>query len=243
MTQVSIIGYGNVGSQLHRAFEAAGIRVSHILRRNLSEGENGIFTDRLEDLPKNQLAIVAIPDDHISELIDRVTDEMPIAYTSGSIQLKDVRKNRKVGVFYPLQTFTKDNEVEFNKVPILIEAAEDSFRGQLMKLGNRISSRVKEMSSEDRKRLHLAAVWVNNFTNHMNTIAKDIMSEYELDYSLLLPLLQETSRKIAVNGPKDSQTGPAKRGDQGVIEEHLRMLDNEKAALYKLITDHIQKNG
>ncbi|HBY69539.1 MAG TPA: DUF2520 domain-containing protein, partial [Flavobacteriaceae bacterium] len=140
------------------------------------------------------------------------------------------------------QTFTKNNLVDFSEIPICIEAEEQTDLKLLKKLGESISKNVTEVSSEDRKTLHLAAVFVNNFVNHMYHISEDILKESNLDFKLLKPLIAETANKIKGLSPEQAQTGPAKRNDLKTIENHLHLLkDSPYKEVYKQMTEAIKK--
>jgi predicted short-subunit dehydrogenase-like oxidoreductase (DUF2520 family) len=150
-------------------------------------------------------------------------------------------KNRK-GVFYPLQTFSKNREVNFNNVPICVEATEAEDLKLLMNLGKSLSEKVVEVNSEERTKLHLAAVFVNNFVNHLYAIGDDILSDNELPFDLLHPLIEETASKIKTLAPSQVQTGPASRGDQKTIEKHLHLLkEGPISVLYQQLTESITK--
>jgi predicted short-subunit dehydrogenase-like oxidoreductase (DUF2520 family) len=146
-----------------------------------------------------------------------------------------------VGVFYPLQTFTKAKKIDFKEIPIFVESENSQVEKVLVKMGKAISKKVSKVSSEDRKALHIAAVFASNFTNHMLTIAEDILDQHKLEFELLKPLIVETVNKSLSIGPEKSQTGPAKRGDLEILDHHYEFLksDEHLAEMYKLISQHI----
>ena len=151
-------------------------------------------------------------------------------------------ENRK-GVFYPLQTFSKNSLVAFKEIPICIEASVTSDLKILKELGESLSEKVIEINSEERSKLHLAAVFVNNFTNYLYRISNEILAESKLPFDLLKPLIAETARKIETLSPKDVQTGPAKRNDLKTIEKHLYLLkDSPYKQLYQQLTEAIQSS-
>jgi predicted short-subunit dehydrogenase-like oxidoreductase (DUF2520 family) len=145
------------------------------------------------------------------------------------------------GVFYPLQTFSKSRKVDFSDIPICIEANHPSNLMKLEELGQKISNTVSQINSEERKTLHLAAVFTNNFVNHFYAIGAEILQAKKLDFELLKPLIRETAAKIEALDPVEAQTGPAKRNDQTIIGLHLKMLRNkpEYQKIYSFVTESI----
>ena len=242
---ISIIGSGNVATHLALAFDEHNIRITHIFSKNNSTGYSlakdirAKFVESISQLPSNQLCIVCIPDDQLIEIIEDIPKGIPVAYTSGSVELDDVKSNNQLGVFYPLQTFSKNTETDFHEVPILIEAKDDEFASTLFDLGCQISQNVYYANSKKRREIHLAAVWMNNFVNHCIFQATSICNEFELDPKLLHPLLQETVRKAINNDPSLIQTGPARRGDVKTIKKHLEMQDGLRKELYEKLTTSI----
>jgi predicted short-subunit dehydrogenase-like oxidoreductase (DUF2520 family) len=152
-------------------------------------------------------------------------------------------KNRK-GVFYPLQTFSKNKAVDFKQVPICLESQNDDDYKVLETIAKSISERVYAIGSEQRKALHVAAVFVSNFVNHLYKIGNEICEEHQVPFDILKPLIQETANKIVTLSPEEAQTGPAKREDTQTINSHLSFLSNEnQKEIYKLLTKSIIDNG
>lgn len=149
------------------------------------------------------------------------------------------------GVFYPLQTFTKEKAIDFSDVPICIEASSTRVHEVLFAIARSLSQKVVVMDSKDRKVLHLAAVFTNNFCNHLLFRAKTITDAEGIDFQLLKPLARETMEKAFFLTPELAQTGPARRGDQGTMKKHLAMLDGntELQNLYKTLSINIQYNS
>jgi len=242
--QISIVGFGNVGYELSNALLLAGISVTHICTRSKVENTNypnTVFVTDLNTLPVGQLAIICVQDSEIEKIVKSIPSETPVAYTSGSVKLESLHFKGEIGVFYPLQSFTKGISVNMTEVPFFIESNSVSFGKSLFQLASLLSNNVKYANSDVRSKLHLAAVWVNNFTNHINYIAKDYLDNQELDFEDLKPLLKETIRKIESNSPFEVQTGPARRGDTKTIEKHLTMLNEKQKEIYQLLTESIQK--
>jgi predicted short-subunit dehydrogenase-like oxidoreductase (DUF2520 family) len=247
---IAIIGNGNVAWHLAYAFKNAGIKISAIIGRSekcANELADSIGTCYNTDFssvpPGTTLVLICISDSAIEAIAGKVKDiTIPVAHTAGSVPLSvfnSVCVN--AGVFYPFQTFTKDvrlGEVEF---PVCIEANNSKTLEMLSDLGNCISKKVIHIDSESRRKLHLSGVIANNFPNFFFTRAFDYLEENNIDTSLLIPLIQETSNKIRVKHPADLQTGPARRGDKKIIDEHLNLLagDQNLSELYGIISENI----
>ena len=242
--KISIIGFGNVGYELAKSLQEVGVQISHICTRSkISDTtfSKTSFICELSEMPIGQLTIICVQDSEIEHVLSSIPKETPVAYTSGSVKLESLHFKGEIGVFYPLQSFTKGISVNMAEVPIFIESNSESFGKSLFKLASLLSNNVKYANSDVRSKLHLAAVWVNNFTNHINYIAKEYLDNQELDFEDLKPLLKETVRKIESNSPFEVQTGPARRGDTKTIEKHLKMLNEKEKEIYQLLTESIQK--
>ena len=146
-----------------------------------------------------------------------------------------------VGVFYPLQTFTREAPLDIQEIPFLISARSRELQEQLVTLATRISSSVQVIRDQDRPTVHLAAVLTNNFMNHLMGVAQSLLQEQGIDHEVLEPLIRETVRKAMQGDPHLSQTGPAQRGDLDTIQEHLRRLAHhpEWAIIYRTLTQSI----
>ncbi len=243
--KLSLVGIGNVGSHLYKAFTREGISLTHVVSRSTPSDavlEQSIWLKKVEDLPANQLVIVCVPDDSIKAIVSHIPASCPVAYTSGSVELQHINDRQELGVFYPLQTFTKGKEVNLFEVPFFIEANTTVFASELFDLAWKISRKVSFASSEDRKKLHVAAVFINNFTNHLAHISKSYLAKHDLDFDHLKPLLKETANKLETQDPFDAQTGPARRNDQNIIDEHLRLIeDPTQRELYRLFSKSIHQ--
>ena len=151
----------------------------------------------------------------------------------------------RVGVFYPLQTFSKHHPLDFHQVPICLESEDSDTLYKLTKLAKSISGHVALLNSQERRVLHVAAVFASNFTNHMLRMAETLAEAHQLDYELLKPLIEETIRKSLATSPEQAQTGPAVRGDARTIKQHqafLKKFDPDYAKVYRVITQHIVKD-
>lgn len=247
MIRVVILGYGNVGRHLALAFHhAKNIELVQIYNRSdvkTSEALKAVpFTFNLSTLLPADVYIIALHDDAISEFSKAVIVENAlVAHTSGGVPLTKLSTRNKRGVFYPLQTFTRGKTVNFKEIPICIEAEDSNDLKVLQKLGSSISENVVAIDSEARAKLHLAAVFVNNFVNHLYHVSEALLAENKLDFNLLKPLIKETAHKIEKLSTSEAQTGPARRNDRKTIEKHLNLLKESKhKEIYKLLTKAIQ---
>ena len=245
-SSITIIGSGNVANQLAKVFSKEGVNVSHVYGRNeltiqaLADQIDGDIVQDIKKLP-NQLCIVCVSDDSVVEVINSIPKDIPVAYTSGSIKISAIANRKNVGVFYPLQTFTKDRLVDFFEIPIFIESNDEYFTSTLFELAWTISRTVEHSSSEKRAELHLAAVFVNNFTNHIVHLAQEYAASHDIDFNFLRPLLKETIDKLDSSSALQSQTGPAKRNDLGVINAQESKLSGDMKQVYKALTQSIIK--
>jgi predicted short-subunit dehydrogenase-like oxidoreductase (DUF2520 family) len=230
MISVLLVGKGNVASHLKTAFlNADTIRVTQISSR------------QLEIIPKADITIIAVSDDAITEVSSKIKNDF-VVHTSGSVAMNDLKNNSRKGIFYMLQTFSKDKIVDFSEVPFCLEAEHIEDYKLLEKLAKSIGKKIYSISSKQRKTLHLAAVFVNNFTNHLYKIGNDICKENKVPFEILQPLIKETASKIEHLSPKEAQTGPAIRNDKKTIQNHLNLLDQNQQKIYKTLTKSIQ-NG
>ncbi len=250
---VSIIGSGNLAWHLAPALDNVGFVVKEVFSRNPQHAEQ--LTDRLYQAEvkatldfstsDSSIFIISSSDDAIKSIAQEIIlpDEAILVHTSGSQPLSELEfsATTNIGVFYPLQTFSKQKKVDFKNVPIFIESNNEETEEALMLIGKAISSQVRKIGSEERKALHVAAVFASNFTNHILTISKDIMQQNGLDYDWLKPLILETIQKSLSLDPESVQTGPAKRGDLEILDKHLEFLkeDEAVAGIYKIVSQHI----
>ena len=250
MKNIVLIGSGNVATHLGLSLVNKGYNIKQVWSRQLKNANilakklNSNSTNSLNNLKNADLYIVAIKDDALESVIQQL-NVINIAHTSGSIGLEVFKhKFNNYGIFYPLQTFNKSLNLNFSKTPILIEANNESFRKMLLNIGNSLSNKVLIMNSEQRKQLHIAAVFSCNFTNHMFTIAHSILTKSDIDFKLLLPLINQTVKKLKKNKPSEVQTGPAERKDKRIIQSHINNLSDKKTKeIYKLISSAIMKNN
>ena len=245
--KIGLIGSGNVASQLARAFESNDISISWIHSRNVTTGTelsnqyNADFITHLSpSLPGVDLILICVNDDSIQEVLDQLPSQLNVAYTSGTRPLQSLKySSENLGVFYPLQTFTKGRSIDIFNVPFFIEALDTDFAQSLFDLAWKLSRNVNFASSDDRKKIHVAAVMVNNFVNHLFERSSEYMKANNLAFDHLLPLIHETIGKLSDLSPYEAQTGPARRNDRATMNEHLSLLEKDDKEIYKVITNSI----
>lgn len=249
MIKVVLLGSGNVAQHLIEVMKnAPTIDLVQVFARNPNQLNQLLPSSKIvsdyQEITAADVYIISVSDNAISEVSRKLPfDNRLVVHTSGSsaITLLDY-KNRK-GVFYPLQTFTKGKKIDFTPIPICLEAENEQDYQLLENLGNCISKKVFQINSEQRKSLHVAAVFVCNFVNHLYQIGNEICEANQIPFEVLHPLIQETAQKILEITPKEAQTGPALRNDTKTIQKHLDFLSDENyTTIYKLLTQSIQ-NG
>lgn len=248
MVSVILIGTGNVATQLFDTFlQYNSINVVQVIGRSekslayfSSKTETALFT---ESIKKADLYIISISDDAIIPIVEQLEGlNGLVVHTSGSVSLEALSKFKKSGVFYPLQTFTKGKKLNFRNIPICLEIKNKKDYKPLKFISETISDVVYEIKSEQRKSLHLAAVFVNNFTNYMYTIGHEICELNNVPFGILKPLILETAHKVDIMSPENAQTGPAKRNDVITMQYHLAQLNTKNhKEIYKLLSESIQK--
>lgn len=251
---IVILGAGNVGANLLRQMLACGIPPVQLYNRTsdrartLVENLSIPYTSRYEDIVGNaDLYILAVKDDAIADCAKALSQTVHpgafVVHSSGATPLTILRESfSRHGVFYPLQTFTRGRTPEFREITICIDAAVEADLSILSSLANRLGCRAEHINDEKRALLHVAAVVVNNFVNHLYHIGFELLREKGISFELLLPLIRETAlRQISGLDPAAWQTGPAKRNDRMTIEKHLSLLSANDAlhALYQALTADI----
>lgn len=248
MIEVSIIGSGNIAQHLIAAFSnASGVQLKQVFARNPEKlfhivNANKVTSDitKLEDAT---LYIIAIADNAIEEIATQLPFQNKlVAHTAGSVPIEVIGKKNRGASFYPLQTFTKDTYINWQQIPICLEAQNETDLALLHKLANTLSQHVINTNTNARLALHTAAVFVCNFVNHLYACGAKICEEHHLDFKLLQPLISETANKIISMTPAAAQTGPASRGDQGTINKHVHFLQKgPEKILYEILTAAIQR--
>ena len=246
MIKVILLGSGNVATHLFQAFSKAnGVEVVQVFSRTISKDfPETLQTSDYKEIKAADVYIICVFDSAISSVSSQLSFENRlVVHTSGSTDINVLDSKNRKGVFYPLQTFTKNKAVDFSEIPICLEAENVSDYNFLEKVANSISKNVYVISSEQRKALHVSAVFVCNFANHLYTIGNTICVENNIPFEILHPLIEETAKKIKSLSPSEAQTGPAVRNDQKTIEKHINFLtDENQKEIYKILTKSIQ-NG
>jgi predicted short-subunit dehydrogenase-like oxidoreductase (DUF2520 family) len=236
---------------LGRQFQKAGVEILQIYNRtdsaarNLAKELNTQWTNVPSEILHNaDLYVMAVSDDAIGDVLNDVVfnESNLLVHTAGSVDMEVLKKcSFNYGVLYPLQTLTKGKPVNFENLPILIEANNEENLETIRLLSLRISGKVIALSSEKRRFLHLAAVISSNFTNHFLALSSSILNDQQIPFELLKPLLHETVEKAFEIGPVKAQTGPAVRGNERVMRKHIELLEHypQIQELYRLISDHI----
>mgnify|MGYP003524667994 FL=1 len=247
MKTINIIGFGNVAQHLANAlmklpqYKIKQIAVRKLSNIDIAHRDTYNFVT-INELEPADITLISVTDG----AIEQVSNQIPYAnelvvHTSGTTAMEILNSKNRKGVFYPLQTFSKNKELNFKEVPLCLETENGADLESLKDLAQLLSNNVFEISSEQRKSLHVAAVFVSNFTNHMYTIGSEVCKANNIPFDILQPLIAETADKIKYLSPKDAQTGPAIRFDTNTIQKHEEFLTNNNYKnLYKLITESIQ---
>lgn len=249
MIKVVILGSGNVAQHLIKVFlQTEEVSLVQVFARQPNQLTHLLPTAKIvsdyQKIIEANVYIISVSDNAIAEVSFQLPFENRlVVHTSGSSDLSVLNNKNRKGVFYPLQTFTKGKKVDFTPIPICLEAENEQDYQLLEQLGNSISKKVFNINSEQRKSLHVAAVFVCNFVNHLYQIGNKICEANQIPFEVLHPLIRETAQKILELTPKEAQTGPALRNDTQTIEKHLDFLSNENyKTIYQLLTQSIQ-NG
>lgn len=242
--RLSLIGSGKLGKQLYRVFsECAEIELFQWMDRSTNESSTaeGIsIVKQVEKLLEVDCFLLAVNDEVIEMLAAKLPTNSLVIHTSGATEISVFSDHNRRGIFYPIQSFSYERSVAFSELPVGIEASNSKDLKFLEKLALAIQAKPVHLDSTQRKALHLSAVLVNNFSNHLFTEAAKICEENKIPFELLKPLIKETVDKLDDLSPKRAQTGPALREDRKTISAHLSMIENsELKKLYTLFTSSI----
>ena len=243
---INIIGAGNMAYQLTQAFHNhPEVQLQQLYNRSKLSPEFDAFeiekTHHLSTLRPADVCIIAVKDEAIAGISKKLPFENQlVVHTSGNTSIEAIDSKNRRGVFYPLQTMNKQTIVDFTKVPFCLEAENTNDFCLLQRLASLLSTKIYTLNSYQRRVLHLAAVFMNNFSNHLVYISQQICKENEVPFEILQPLLAETFVNLQNTSAYDAQTGPARRNDFLTITNHLAMLDNNNyKEIYNIITKSI----
>lgn len=251
-----MIGAGNVASHLAPAIEAAGAgKIVQVYSRTMESAAllasslgDTMATDRIDLLSNDaDIYLISLVDDALRPFVSSVAGKIGKnalwLHTSGSIAADVLSPlSDAYGVFYPLQTFTRDVELDIREIPLFIEGSSPEVEDRIRVFASEIFDKVYHADSEMRRKMHIAAVYACNFTNFLWAYGADILKREGMSFDVLRPLIEETLRKACVVGPDKGQTGPARRGDKKIVDEHLNMLSGDMRDVYELLSDKIMKS-
>lgn len=251
--RIVLFGTGNMATRLGIALQAKTAEIVQVYGRNdykaslLADRLGCTYTTSLKEINTTaELYLLAVSDEAITAVASSIpAGNRLIVHTAGSVDLAVLSPfSINYGVLYPLQTLSISREADFKQVPFCLEANNSTNLKKLKNLAELLSEKVVSISSEQRRQLHLAAVFVCNFVNHFYAIGERIVGEKQLDFGLLKPLILETALKVQEHSPQTVQTGPAVRGNRTIMDRHLKMLSEHPdwQELYALISDNIKNN-
>ncbi|MDO3626327.1 Rossmann-like and DUF2520 domain-containing protein [Mucilaginibacter sp. BT774] len=250
--RITIIGSGNVATHLATAFKNAGHPIVQVYSRDMQNASllaYHVKAEAIDDLkqinPATDLFVIAVKDDAIEPIAAELAKyNKLIVHTSGATSLQTLQKHtQNAGVFYPLQTFSKTRELNFITVPLCIEGSDETITSLLNELAYTVSQNVYRVNSDQRKTLHLAAVFACNFPNYLYYVSQQLLTKKQLPFDLLRPLILETAEKVQELFPASVQTGPAVRNDEKTMASHLEQLQEnpDLQAIYELLSQGIIK--
>lgn len=254
--KIAMIGAGNLATNLAKALHKAGHNIIEVYSRTMASARElatavgALPTDRIETVTRDaDIYILALKDsvlaDIISPLCEGRTDGV-FVHTAGSVPM-DVFKGHAIryGVVYPMQTFSKKREVDFAVIPVFVEASDEDTLNTLEEMSKSVSGDVRILDSPSRRYLHLAAVFACNFANHCYALAADMVERSGMTFDCLLPLIDETARKVHQLPPDKAQTGPAVRFDRNVIDAQSHLLEDTPMAqqIYNIMSESIHQKS
>jgi predicted short-subunit dehydrogenase-like oxidoreductase (DUF2520 family) len=249
MLKVIILGGGNVAFHLiNELLQKKNIHLIQVYNRTLDSincfASKTKITNKLNNLLEADIYMISVSDDYISMVSESIPFKNKlVVHTSGSVAMSQLSNNHRKGVFYPLQTFSKERKVDFSIIPLCIEAEYSEDLNILQKVAAAINNNCYEINSVQRKNLHIAAVFVSNFVNHLYQIGHSLCKKNHVSFEILKPLIIETASKIRTLSPEEAQTGPAIRNDKKTIEKHITMLPENMQEIYTLLTKSIQNTN
>ena len=244
---IILIGAGKLGKQLYKTIVVnQDLDIIQWVDRSSEKtktSEGVIIAQEVGDFKNVDLYLLAVSDESIIPVSSSLPEEAFVIHTAGCVSL-DAITQKRAGVFYPLQSFSEGRDIDFSNIPIGIESKINTDLNLLKNLAKNIKASAFEMDSKQREQLHLAAVFVNNFTNHLFLEAEEICKKNALSFDILKPIIKETFEKIEILSPQNTQTGPALRRDEKTIKKHLNLINSPNLkSIYKIFTLAIQKNN
>lgn len=243
---VIVLGAGNVAHAFSKELNNKGFHIRGVYSRTTKSARAlakyfscDVFADPALIPADASYYLISVTDEALPEVVSRMPEtEGIVMHTAGSVPLNALSRFKKYGVLYPLQTLSKNRETDFSIIPLCIEASDKSTLKEIKKIALSMSETVVEISSDQRKILHVAAVFACNFSNYMFIAAHDILKHAGMDFKILLPLIVETVEKLMLMDPRQAQTGPAVRGDKTVMHEHQQLLKEipQYQKLYKTLS-------
>lgn len=251
--RIVIVGAGNLATSLVLALKDAGLPPVAIwsrtieAARELGERTGCFYTDDMSMLPHADMVIISVADSALQNVAFKVAAKFPsslVLHTAGSLPMELLRVAgcKRYGVFYPMQTFSKARIVDFATVSIFVEGCDKTVESEVMQLANLSGGKVYSATSEQRRFLHLAAVFACNFSNAMYAMSARLLADNGLPFEAMLPLIDETAAKVHHLLPKMAQTGPAQRGDEVVMNAQRSLLNDELAEIYDAVSRFIINN-
>lgn len=241
---ITIIGTGNVAEILGQRLFDKGFHIVSVVGRNkerVAELANkwSAHDENIAEI-SGEFVLVCLPDSVTKDVVEQIDNQKIVAYTAGSISLNEI-SHPNCGVFYPLQTFSKSRMNYVNRFPLLIESNSSLVSQLLKEIGIKISDKVEFCDSTKRKHIHLSAVFINNFSNHLIQIGQKLAEKNDINPQLFADLIEETYSKLTEISAEKAQTGPAVRHDLTTIKSHLEMLDGDEKEIYKILTNNLLK--
>ena len=251
--EIVFVGAGRVATHLAKALNAGGHHITAVYSRTMASAEvlasvvDAVPTNRIDALPqKADVFILSVKDSVLKDVIFELRkgrEQQVFLHTAGSIPMSVFGEHQHRGVFYPMQTFSMEKNVDFSRVHIFIEGSDAETLNVARKIGETLSSHIHELSSAERRYLHLAAVFACNFANHCYALSAEILEAHGLPFEVMLPLIKETADKVETVHPREAQTGPAVRRDENVMNAQKALLADapQMQQIYDLMSKSIQR--
>lgn len=244
---ISFVGAGNVATHLALKLREAGHEIASVWSRSCESAQElagqvgSKWTTDLAQLQTDvDIIFFCVKDSALEQVATQIETSTLCLHTAGSMPLSVLPQQRR-GVLYPMQTFSKQRALDWTKIPIFLECEQDADRPLLQTLATALNDNHRFVDASQRAALHLAAVFACNFTNRCYDMASEVLEAHGLDFSAMLPLVDETARKVHTLSPKEAQTGPAVRWDENVMQKHLDQLNEQLQDVYKLLSQNIHQ--